>query len=365
MSQGAGRIESRIAELFAATRDRGLTVAELADAAFELDGATATREQRLSATRAGHRLIRRMKEADEKAARLFDEAHREAEAIVGPKPMYPKSPRTYAEAAWTRYKAAEEAYGAADKRYQAALEATEAYVKAKKLVAFNDRFGSWMRFIKIDRDTFRGEREFWRATADESGTLYFHPPDVPIRIWAVSIQPAGVIWAEAEIVRLSEEHVSVRYAGETARLGRERLWRSWALWRGVMFIASRSGRAANLLDAIWQDRYGRAAGGVPPVMQMALAEAMALLGVAADYSKEDVLAAFRREVKKAHPDLGGTAELFDRLVKARDRLLAALGTSAPPPKPPQYAPRGIRMVYRSVRSAGPARLGATRRLPTP
>ena len=100
-----------------------------------------------------------------------------------------------------------------------------------------------------------------------------------------------------------------------------------------------------------------------PVMQMALAEAMALLGVAADYSKENVIAAFRRAVKKAHPDLGGTAEMFQKLVKARDRLLAALGTSAPPPKAPEYAPRGTRMVYRSVRSTGPARLGSTRRLP--
>jgi hypothetical protein len=84
-------------------------------------------------------------------------------------------------------------------------------------------------------------------------------------------------------------------------------------------------------------------GGVPPVMQMALAQAIALLGLAADYTKEDVLAAFRRAVKKAHPDLGGTAELFASLVKARDRLLAALGTSAPQPRPPQYAPKGSRL----------------------
>jgi hypothetical protein len=116
-----------------------------------------------------------------------------------------------------------------------------------------------------------------------------------------------------------------------------------------MFVSSRSGKAASLLDAIWQERYGRAAGGVPPVMQMALAEAMALLGVPANYTREEVLAAFRREVKKAHPDAGGTAEMFASLVKARDRLLAALGASAPQPKPPQYAAKGLRMVYRPVR----------------
>jgi hypothetical protein len=73
----AGEIESRIAQVFAATRDRGLSVAALADAAFELAGATATRAQRLSATRARHRLIRRMKEANERARRLIDEAEAE------------------------------------------------------------------------------------------------------------------------------------------------------------------------------------------------------------------------------------------------------------------------------------------------
>jgi hypothetical protein len=208
-----------------------------------------------------------------------------------------------------------------------------------KLVAFNDRFGSWMRFLPVDRDTCRGEREFWRATADVSGTLWFQPPDVPIQVWAVTIQPAGVIWGEAEVERITERNVIVRYAGETARLDREKLWRSWALWRGVLFVSSRSGRAANLLDAIWQDRWERAAGGVPPVMRMALAEAIALLGVAANYTKEDVIAAFRRAVKKAHPDAGGTAEMFQKLVKARDRLLASIGDSAPAPTPPSVSTR--------------------------
>jgi hypothetical protein len=43
---------------------------------------------------------------------------------------------------------------------------------------------------------------------------------------------------------------------------------------------------------------------------------------------------------KAHPDHGGTPEMFRVLVEARDRLLAALGTSAPAPKPRAYAPSG-------------------------
>jgi hypothetical protein len=46
-------------------------------------------------------------------------------------------------------------------------------------------------------------------------------------------------------------------AGDLARLDRRRLWLSWGLWRGVFFVLSRSGRAAKLLDALWQERLRR------------------------------------------------------------------------------------------------------------
>ena len=172
-----------------------------------------------------------------------------------------------------------------------------------------------------------------------------------------------MIWAEVEAINvITERFVSVTYAGEKARLDREALWKGWAVWRGVKFVSSRSGHAAKFLDESWQESYGRAAGGVPPVMQMPLAEAVALLGVPPDFNKHDVLAAFRREVKKAHPDAGGTEEMFRKLVEARDRLLASLGTSAPAPKPPSYAPKGARLRYTTVRLSGASRIGSTRRL---
>jgi hypothetical protein len=322
MSQGPGTIEKRIAALFAATEDCALSVDAIADHAFELSGRPATRGQRLSATRAAHRLIRRMKDVRARHRQLINEAHREAEAMFGrDRPGYTEDENGFRE-------------------FDKILEATAAWRQAKKLYSWEEQFGFWTRFVKTDRDTYRLEsEEFWRATAKDR-RIYFHRPDVPVSVWAVSIQPAGVIWAEAEVGKITERNVTVHYAGDVARLDRERLWRSWALWRGVIFVSSRTGHVAQRLDAIWQDRYGRAAGGVPPVMQMALAEAMALLRVPSDYTKEDIIAAFRREVKKAHPDAGGTAELFRRLVGARDRLLAALGTSAPAPKAPAYAPKG-------------------------
>jgi hypothetical protein len=43
MSRGPGEIERRIGELFAATRDRARSVAEICDQAFELVGAASTR----------------------------------------------------------------------------------------------------------------------------------------------------------------------------------------------------------------------------------------------------------------------------------------------------------------------------------
>jgi hypothetical protein len=170
-----------------------------------------------------------------------------------------------------------------------------------------------------------------------------------------------VIWADAEVVRITERNVIVRYAGVTARLDRRSLWYWWAFWRGVQFVSSRTGRIANELDELWQRRYG-AAGSVPPSMQMPLAEAMELLGVSGNFTREEVIAGFRRASKKAHPDAGGTSEMFRKLVQARDRLLAALGTKAPKPKMPEYAPTGSHVIYRSARSSRSSLPSSTPRL---
>jgi hypothetical protein len=290
MSRGAGVIEKRIADLLATTRDRTLSVEDVTDAAFELRGQPSSRVQRLSATRAAHRVLRRVRSAHEFAARV----------------------------------------------------------------------GIWP--LGLRRAVVGGRTDFWCATT-VGKRLWFHPPDVPAQVWAVTIDRAGVHWFDAEIARVTKTNVTVRYRGDVARLDRAKLRHWWAWWRGVRFVSSRTGRIAADLEDIWWKEFG-STGAPPPAMRMPLEQARLLLGLPIDYSKEDVVAAFRRKAKEAHPDLGGTAEQFRLLVEARDRLLAALGTKAPPPKPPNYAPSGVQVVYR--RSSGRARqqrLGSgTRRL---
>jgi hypothetical protein len=273
----------------------------------------------LSATRAAHRVRRRTRELYERGRALKDRARVRNKLNT------------------------EEAY-----------EADPDFLAGSKLHDQAYRVGLFARIVQGDRPgTRKVEMDFWCATTLK-GRLYFHPPDVPVRVWAVSMGPTGISWTEAEIIKVTDRNIMVRYAGETARLDRGTLWHWWAFWRNVRFVSSRTGRIAAELDTAWWERHG-ARGSVPPSMQMPLADAMALLGVPANYTRDDVIATFRRAAKKAHPDLGGTAEMFRKLVEARDRLLAALGTSAPPPKPPQYAPKGATIVYRTGGSSRSSR----------
>jgi hypothetical protein len=344
MSKGPGAVEARIADLLAATRDRALTVGDVADNAYRLNGRKPTREQRLSATRAAHRLLRRVKEANERAEKLRDKAHADVEAALE------REKRPYDKRGEGR-----------DKEYEDRFNRNAAWLEARRLFDFCERIGRWNRWYNVDRDHMRAETDFWQTTT-VNGRLYFHPADVPIEVWAVRMDHSGVHWFDAEVVKVTARNVMARYAGSIARLDRFQLWRAWTFWRAVRFVSSRTGRIAAKLEAAWWELYGTA-GSPPAAMRMPLDEARRLLGVPENYTREDVLAAFRRAVKKAHPDLGGTAEMFHKLLEARDRLLAALGTSAPPPKPPVYAPSGVTLVYRSGGGSCRPSLGMIRQLP--
>jgi hypothetical protein len=128
----------------------------------------------------------------------------------------------------------------------------------------------------------------------------------------------------------------------------------------VRFVSSQTGHITRQLDELWHDYYGTT-GTKPPSMRMPLDRARALLGAPEKYTKDDVISCFRRAAKKAHPDQGGTAEMFRTLVEARDRLLGAIGTKAAPPKPPEYKATGT---YRYVSSGSSQRrlTGGQRRI---
>ncbi len=83
MSKGAGVIKRRISDLFAATRDRAIDIDELTDHAFALRGTKPTRAQRLAATRAAHRTLRRQRETWERGLKLINEAHGRAKQALG------------------------------------------------------------------------------------------------------------------------------------------------------------------------------------------------------------------------------------------------------------------------------------------
>jgi hypothetical protein len=342
MSRGPGSIETRIADLFAANQDRALSIDEVTRHAFELGDRRPSRIQRLSATRAAHRVIRRVREMDEQRGPLWREAEERVRAALGRET---------------------DGNQAEHDEYEALLEFDPSWRQAERLFKAAYRIGLKSRWRSEGDRVFATNTEYWHATTIGKGRgarLWFHAPDVPVQVWAVKIDVSGVHWFDAEVIRVTERNVMVRYAGVIARLNRESLWQAWAWWRGVMFVLSRSGFIASALEKIWWERYGTA-GSVPPQMQMPLADAIALLGVPTNYTRDEVIGAFRRAVKKAHPDLGGTAEDFRKLVEARDRLLAAIGTSAPAPKMPAYYPSGTTIVYRSG-GGRQRRLGQTRRL---
>jgi hypothetical protein len=121
MSRGPGQIEQRVGEWFAQTRDRALSIAEIADYAFGLAGKPATRAQRLSATRAAHRLLRRARDADSKSDDFVRRAHENTKAALGRKRRDDPD--------------------GIDHEYEARLKADPAWRAHENLSAFYERIG--------------------------------------------------------------------------------------------------------------------------------------------------------------------------------------------------------------------------------
>jgi len=191
MSRGPGRIEQRIIALFAAATDRSFSVAELCDHAYELGGKTATRAQRLSATRAAHNLIGGLAEATRQCREALDRVIAEATVKLGRRPS--GNHHTYFSngVGWR----------GVDEKFAEIMQTSpgqQQYSAAHKALRRQmDRWGA-------------AKHASWCATEMPDRRIRFHPADYPVRVWAVAIRPGGVVWAEAEIIRITERNVMVR-----------------------------------------------------------------------------------------------------------------------------------------------------------
>ncbi len=107
--------------------------------------------------------------------------------------------------------------------------------------------------------------------------------------------------------------VSVGMLVAAALLGLRGLW--WA--SAVLAIL-----AFNLAFLVRRSRSGKRTGtGAGEPTEMSLADARSLLGVGPQATPEEIEAAYRRLMRTAHPDTGGTTGLAAQLNAARDRLL--------------------------------------------
>lgn len=120
------------------------------------------------------------------------------------------------------------------------------------------------------------------------------------------------------------------------RLGRQGERRGRAQWRvaATLFSAVMLGAgsllafrgawlpAVGLIGAgLWLTLASRQRAVAPRTEAMSPAEARSLLGVSAAATPQEINAAWKRLMGRAHPDQGGTEGLASRLNAARDRLL--------------------------------------------
>ena len=88
-------------------------------------------------------------------------------------------------------------------------------------------------------------------------------------------------------------------------------------------------QSANLLEAYldrahdgWRSAssQGKRAGPVPPGGSMTPEEALAVLGLKSNASKDDIRSAHRRLMKQYHPDHGGSDYLASKINQAKETL---------------------------------------------
>ena len=93
-----------------------------------------------------------------------------------------------------------------------------------------------------------------------------------------------------------------------------------ALAGGVGFIMLYAIRILRALDAPPSASSSSSSSARPKSDTMTRREALDLLGLQAGATKREIDAAYKKRIKKAHPDMGGTADLTRKLNEARQIL---------------------------------------------
>jgi hypothetical protein len=113
--------------------------------------------------------------------------------------------------------------------------------------------------------------------------------------------------------------------------------REWRIFSGTLSVAAFAGAAFAGLRGAWEISIilvilglwtvttarinGARAPKAPPSRRMSEREARSILGVGPEADEAEIEAAYRRLIRMAHPDTGGTTGLASQLNAARDRLL--------------------------------------------
>jgi hypothetical protein len=132
MSKDSGKVERQIGALIMATEDRALSITDLARHAFGLDpDATPSRKQRLSATRAAHRLLRRAAPATDAVETTLHRVIAETTAELRREPGGRGRGETVYVLAGARHVAVDEAFYAAMKTAPGWLSLQQALADAE------------------------------------------------------------------------------------------------------------------------------------------------------------------------------------------------------------------------------------------
>lgn len=179
------------------------------------------------------------------------------------------------------------------------------------------------------------------AVEDSPNSLWADPPRLPHRlivqariVWVASssfavrlpqtkvVVAANCVVLPTMVLWLSREIEQIPWASHRDKPGEPCEWRYQPFYPRVRGKACTAKSATYYTSEVWSEY--RHFFDIPAHTKSnpVIVKSAELLGVDAGANRGEVTAAFRATVRKVHPDVGGNAEAFQRLVEARNVLLA-------------------------------------------